>query len=105
MATASSKFKNKRQSHVLEQTAEEKKEAIDNLFASLPTAPPVQAKEPEPKINGVEIFSVLGGGSILVDGVSVNLPVVITQMSKWMKLKEFYRVDSPNSVLRSRRLM
>lgn len=125
MATASELIKARRKaqqenSHVIEQTAEEKIAAIDSLFSSLPSAPPASAKQsiavspkfvpqketnqPVAKAGGVEIFSTFGGGSILIEDKSVTLPTVVTDPILLMKLKTHYGIDAPNSILKSRRL-
>lgn len=96
--------------HILEQSPQEKLDQIDNLFASLPTAPPKGAIPPKVNIStsyvapvsGVEIFSTFGAGSILIDGKSVTLPVVVSDPLKLLQLKHFYQIDAPTSSLRSR---
>lgn len=91
----------------LEQTAQEKEQAIDKLFAKFDTAPPQSAKPlPQniPQKSGTEIYSVFGAGSILINGVDTPLPYLVTNPLELNRLRTEYPLDSPTSPLRTRKV-
>lgn len=119
---AADKFKSRREtSHIVAPTAQEKAQAIDSLFSSLGTAPPTTKtgapilNVPQPKqitkdtvqkaLGGyIEIFSTFGGGTILVDGKNQRLPYRVTSPIQMAELTAKYLIDTPQSVLRARRV-
>ena len=109
MATASELIKARRQAakekaHVIEQTPAEKEAEIAALFAKISTTPaPVATTEPK-AVTGVEIYSTFGGGSMIINGKSVTLPFVVTDSLTLLELRSNYDIDTPHSVIRSRRL-
>lgn len=107
MATALDKIRQSRQIK-LEQTAEEKEEAIDNLFAKFGSAPPQKPTAPNPPraaiAGGIEIYSVFGGGSILVNGKDTPLPYIVSSPVEMNKLREEYPLDHSTSPLRTRKV-
>lgn len=111
MATASELIKARRQAakekaHVIEQTPAEKEAEIAALFAKIsttPAPPPVATTEPT-AVTGVEIYSTFGGGSMIINGKSVTLPFVVTDSLTLLELRSNYDIDTPHSVIRSRRL-
>lgn len=112
MATASELIKARRQAakekaHVIEQSPAEKEAEIAALFAkiSTPQPQPQPVKHVEPKaVAGVEIYSTFGGGSIIVNGKSVTLPFVVSDPITLLELRSSYDIDTPHSIIRSRRI-
>lgn len=92
----------------LEQTAEEKEQALDTLFSKFGSNPPQKipvASPPRAAITGgLEIYSVFGGGSILVNGKDTPLPYAVSSPAEMVKLREAYPLDQPNSPLRTRKV-
>lgn len=99
------KAKRKEKSYVIQDTSEDKQAAIDKLFNSMTTAPPqAPVKVPVKPPSGVELYSTMGVGSILINGESVLLPYIISDPIQLMNLRAQYSIDSPTSFLRTRKV-
>lgn len=99
------------ESHVIAPTVEEKTAAIDSLFSKFapagmpkPQAIPQVEESSSPQSGGVEIFSAMGFGSILVNGKDTSLPYIVRDPLTLLQLKATYVMDTPNSVLRTRKV-
>ena len=96
----------------------EREKALDELFSKAAVhtgVNPAQVKAYEQKSaltktnpsapkKGVEIYSTFGAGSIVINGKTQVLPVVLTDPVEIQRVKQEFQVDTPLSYLRSRRV-